>query len=317
VILLTGASGFLGRHLLQTISGEPLRAAVRKPSALISSAVDQVVVGDMGPATDWASALSDVRCVVHLAARVHVMNPGPGDAELFNTVNVLGTERLASMAAASGVKRFVYLSSIKVNGEGTSGKAFTSEDVPAPEDDYGRSKLLAEQRLFAVAERTGMQVVVIRPPLMYGPGVKANFRRLLHWIHAGVPLPLGAVQNRRSMASVWNVCDLIATIVARSESTAGVYLVSDDNDLSTPELIRGLASGMDRRARLLNVPVGLLTAMGDMLGKAAEVSRLCGSLVVDIERTKHQLGWSPPLSAPEGLRRVAQWYEHEGRLRED
>jgi len=276
---------------------------------------EQVVVGDIDQQTNWVSAIKDVECVVHMAGRVHVMNPTADDHRRFHEVNALGTERLALVAAEQGVRRFVFLSSVKVNGEVTYGKPYTRSDAAAPIDDYGNSKLQAEQILFEIARKSNMEVVVIRPPLVYGPGVRANFLRLLSWVHKGIPLPLGAIRNARSLVSVWNLCDLIKCVVEAPELTSSVLMVSDGMDLSTPELIRRLAVAMGRSPRLVAIPVSVLKLAGAVTGKSAEVARLCGSLTVDITETKRQLGWTPPVSIDEGLARTVRWYLDEVKTR--
>jgi nucleoside-diphosphate-sugar epimerase len=308
-IVITGATGFVGRTLLSALSGNELLLALRTAADIAE--FKSVVVGDINEQTSWDNALAGADCVIHLAARVHVMRPTPFDAQKFREVNVLGTARLAKAARQAGVRRFVFLSSIKVNGEDAT-TPFKNSDPPCPVDDYGRSKWEAEQALSDVANGSDMELAVIRPPLVYGPGVRANFLRLLSWVNNGVPLPFGAVHNRRSMVSVWNLCDLIKTVAVREPPTTGVYLVSDGTDLSTPELIRCLARGMNKPARLLPVPVGLLKLLGEVTGKSAEVSRLCGSLTVDISETRNRLNWLPPVPSVEGLTRVAEWYATQG-----
>ena len=258
--------------------------------------------------TDWSGALTDIDCVVHLAARVHVMNPTANDRTAFERTNVLGTERLARAAAAAGVHRFIYLSSIKVNGESTSDRAFRADDVPRPEDDYARSKLEAERRLSEVAAASGMTASIIRPPLVYGAGVRANFLRLLSLAHSGLPIPLGAILNARSMVSVWNLCDLICALLQREQPMSGVFLVADGEGVSTAELVRRLARIMRRPSRLFAMPVGALRAVAALTGRSAELDRLCNSLVIDMAQTRARLGWSPPLTLDAGLAKTVNWY---------
>lgn len=307
-VLITGTTGFVGRHLLSTLSNWQVRIALRRASAAVSDAFEKVVVGDIDQYTKWSMAITDVDCIVHMAGLVHVMTPTADDQRHFYEVNVLGTQRLATAAAECGVKRFVFLSSVKVNGEATFGKPYSATDSANPSDDYGISKHQAEQVLFDVAKKSGMEVIVIRSPLVYGPGVKANFLRLLSWVYAGIPLPLGRVKNVRSLVSVWNLCDLIRVVIEAPTVASGVLMVSDGAGLSTPELIRKLAQAMGKAPRLLSVPVCLLKLTGALALKSAEVSRLCGSLEVDISETKHKLRWSPPLSVDEGLSRTVRWY---------
>jgi nucleoside-diphosphate-sugar epimerase len=286
----------------------PLRVALRSADNNIDGRCERVVVGEINQHTDWSVAVKGVDCIVHMAGLVHVMNPSGDDNCRFHEVNVLGTERLALSAAALGVKRFVYLSSVKVNGEVTYGNPFTATDIVNPVDAYGLSKWHAEQKLFEIARNTGMEIVVIRPPLVYGPGVRANFLRLLTWVHKGIPLPLGAVSNARSLVSVWNLCDLIRCVVEAPFVTSGVLMASDDVDLSTPELIRRMAEPMGRAPRLIPVPMRLLKIAGIITGRSAEIERLCGSLTVNIAETKRQLNWTPLVSIDDGLARTVRWY---------
>lgn len=313
-VLVTGATGFVGRTLLATASPLQLRAAVRA-DRVPGSAADQVVVGDIDGNTDWSQALADIDCVVHLAAHVHVMKPAVEDCIEFERTNVLGTERLARAAAAAGVQRFVYLSSIKVNGESTHARAYRATDVPAPQDGYARSKLDAECRLAAVESASGMAVSIVRSPLVYGPGVRANFLRLLSLTHSGLPIPLASISNARSMVSVWNLCDLICTLLRHEWPMHGVFLVADGEDVSTAELIRRLARLMDRPARVFALPVGALRALAMLAGRNAELNRLCSSLAVDISETCARLNWSPPLTLEVGLTRTVEWYMAQRNLR--
>lgn len=285
-----------------------VRAALRSSDQSLADQSEIAMVGDIDQETDWSRAVNEIDCVVHMAGRAHVMRPTANDRRRFHEVNVLGTERLAAAAAEHGVKRFIFLSSVKVNGEATHDRPFTATDLSAPCDDYGKSKLLAEHALFETARKSTMEVVVIRPPLVYGPGVRANFLRLLSWVYKGVPLPFGAIHNKRSLVSVWNLCDLIKCAVESPSLSSQVLMVSDGVDLSTPELIRGLAIAMRRSPRLFSMPESVLRLAGAMTGKRAEVARLCGSLTVDIAATKRQLGWSPPISVDEALIRTARWF---------
>lgn len=310
LIMLTGATGFVGRSVCESLAGagRQVRAVVRKPGRLkeIGAGCLETVVGEIGPETNWDDALAGVDSVVHLAARVHVMADKAVDplAE-FRRVNTAGTLHLARQAARAGVRRLVYLSSVKVNGEATApGRKFTAADSPAPLDPYGISKMEAEQGLAAVATETGLEVVIIRPPLVYGPGVKGNFARLLALVERGVPLPLALVDNRRSMVALGNLVDLIITCLDHPAAAGQTFLVADGEDLATPELIRRLAQAMGRPARLWPLPVSLLRLGGRLLGHTAEVERLVGSLQVDIGHTCRTLGWTPPLSVDEGLRRA-------------
>jgi nucleoside-diphosphate-sugar epimerase len=308
-VAITGASGFVGKALCAELleRGVAVRGALRSFGSIADDyRVEFVAVGEIGAKTDWSHALVEVDCVIHCAARAHVMHETESDAlAAYRSVNVDGTLRLAEQAAAAGVRRLVFLSSIKVNGEQTAlGAPFLFSDAPAPEDPYGVSKWEAEQALWEVATKTGLVVVVIRPPLVYGPGVKGNFLRLLRWVARGVPLPLGAVQNQRSLVGLDNLVDLLIRCVDHPAAAGQTFLVSDGQDLSTPELIRQLADAMDKSPRLIPVPVPLLRLAGRALGKQAEVDRLVGSLQIDSSHTRETLGWNPPVSVAEGIRRM-------------
>jgi nucleoside-diphosphate-sugar epimerase len=306
-VLITGATGFIGRALAASAGPLEWRAAVRShPRSGL--AADQVIVGDIDGQTDWSAALNGVDCVVHLAARVHVMNPTANDRIDFERTNVQGTQQLAGAAAAAGIKRFIYLSSIKVNGESTVDRAFCSDDVPQPGDDYARSKLQAERCVAAIEAASHMSVAIVRSPLVYGPGVRANFLRLLALAHSALPLPLASINNARSMVSAWNLCDLMCALLRCDRPQSGVFLAADGEDISTAELVRRLAKVMQRPARLFSMPVGALRAVAALTGRSAEMHRLCDSLTIDISATRTRLGWSPPLSLDEGLARTVEWY---------
>lgn len=310
-ILLTGATGFLGRALLKELlyREHEVTAAVRHASPVVKGLRSYPIV-DIGGTTDWLPALQGIEVVVHAAARVHVVRERhPDPLAEYRHVNVDGTLRLARQAVASGVRRFVFISSIKVNGESTLlGKPFLAGDVPAPEDPYGVSKLEAEQGLMRLADEAGMELVIIRPPLVYGPGVKANFLSMMRWLHKGVPLPFGAIHNRRSLVALDNLVDLIVTCIEHHAAANQAFLVSDGEDLSTSELLRRMGAVLGRPARLLPVPSWLLQAGAAALGKQALSQRLCGSLQVDIGKTRELLGWTPPLSLDEALRKTAKHF---------
>jgi UDP-glucose 4-epimerase len=321
-MLITGASGFIGSALLAALAGgrRQLVVATRKPVRAVppgsaSRPIESLHIDDINQATDWRPALSGIETVVHLAARVHVMRDTLEDPlSAFRSVNVDGTLNLARQAAAAGVARFIFLSSVKVNGEATvPGRPFSTQDTAAPADPYGISKHEAERGLQALAETSSMTVASIRPPLVYGPGVRANFLRLLKLVDRGLPVPFGGVQNARSLVSVWNLCDLIRTLADAPDLHAGVFMVSDGEDLSTPELIRRLARSMGRPARLFSLPVPLLKTVARLAGKAGEIGRLCDSLQVDISATRRAINWTPPMSVDESLQRTAQWYLSGGR----
>ena len=309
-IHLTGATGFVGQALqaqLYLSSHNPFTTVRAKQSDLTSN-VNSLVVGDINATTKWSDALHGIDAVVHLAARVHVMHDNVLDplAE-FRIVNTDGTLNLARQATASGVRRFIYLSSIKVNGEATHhGCPFTPNDLAAPQDPYGISKHEAEVGLRAIARTTGMQVVIIRPTLVYGAGAKGNFKSLMKLVARGLPLPLASIDNRRSLVGIDNLVDFIITCLEHPAAANETFLVSDGEDLSTPDLIRRMARAMDRPARLLPVPKSVLMAAAAMLGKRDMAQRLCGSLQVDISKARTLLGWNPPVSVDEGLRRAVK-----------
>jgi nucleoside-diphosphate-sugar epimerase len=287
-LLITGSTGFVGQALVKCLGKLPMRLATRADS----SGWDEVLVG--------------ITTIVHLAARVHVMNDTEADPlTAFRTVNVEGTLNLARQAAYAGVKRFVFISSVKVNGESTQTlHSFTEADAPNPQDAYGQSKYEAEQGLHWIAAETGMEVVVIRPPLVYGPGVKANFAALMRAVQRGWPLPLGAVHNHRSLVALDNLVDFIATCITHPKAANQTLFVSDGKDLSTSELILGMAQAFGVTARLIPVPVWALQAGANLIGKGDAMQRLCGNLQVDISKARSLLGWAPPVSVDEGLRRA-------------
>lgn len=305
-VLLTGGTGFVGRHIACQIKGldhASLACAVRRPGT--SKFGQEFVVGSLQANTDWSAALSGQDIVVHAAARAHVMLDETDDplAE-YRKVNVGGTLNLARQAAEAGVRRFIFVSSIKVNGEQTAkGQPFSAESIPAPEDAYGISKMEAEQALQALAEKTGMEVVIIRPPLVYGPGVKGNFATMIKLVEMGLPLPLGATHNKRSLVALDNLVDLIITCIDHPKAGNQVFLAGDGENLSTTELLRGIGAAMGKPARLIPVPAGVLMFGAGLLGKRAVAQRVLGSLQVDISKARHLLGWEPPISVEEGLRR--------------
>jgi UDP-glucose 4-epimerase len=318
-VLVTGAGGFVGLRLCARLaaSGHTVRAAVRRESAglaAIAPAVDVVRVGDIGPDTDWQAALDGVGLVVHLAARAHVMRDSAADplAE-YRRINVAGSERLGRAAAVAGVSRLIYMSSIKVNGEATVGTPFRECDAPDPLDAYGLSKWEAEQALSSVAAETGLAVTVLRPPMIYGPGVKGNLARLLRWIDRGLPLPFASIVNHRSLIYLENLIDATLALM-RHPAPGKIYLVSDAHDLSTPQLVRALARGLDRPPRLLPFPPSLLRLAGTFAGQRDAVARLAGSLQVDASRITAELGWRPAHDPEQGLILTARAYaERAGR----
>lgn len=310
-ILVTGARGFVGSHLCTLLrrSGHSVLEAIRQRDFAPAPGVELIETGPIERFEAWATALRGVEAVVHLAARVHVMAETEADPErCFWSVNTLATERLASAAADAGVRRFVYSSSVKVNGESTGSKPFDALDAPSPRDAYGRSKLAAERALERISSASGMAHTVIRPPLVYGPGVGGNVLRLMRWVGRGVPLPLASVRNARSLVSVWALCDLVLRCLDAPQAANRTLMVSDGEDLSTPDLIRHLARGIGRPARLFAAPPALLRVAGALAGRSAEVDRLIGSLRVDASPTRELLGWCPPIDAATALERTGQWF---------
>lgn len=311
-VLVTGASGFVGLALCMDLArrGYTVRAVVRALSRATDLPGEVVQIANIGPYTDWSSALMGIDAVVHLAARVHVMRDNALEPlAAFRAVNVVATERLAQAAAAQGVRRFVYVSSIKVNGEGTPpGRPYTPDDVPAPIDPYGISKHEAEQALRQIAQETGLEVVIIRPVLVYGPGVKANFLSMMRWLHRGIPLPLGAINNQRSLVALDNLVDLIVTCLHHPNAAGQTFLVSDGEDVSTTELLRRMAAALGRPARLIPVSTLVVQSVVSLLGKAKYGRRLLGFLQVDISKTRELLGWVPPVSVDNALKQTAQHF---------
>lgn len=309
--LVTGANGFVGKAVCHALlrQGQTVRAAARNAD-FVAEHVEVAAVGQIDGQTDWSQALRDIEIVIHLAARVHVMTDAAKDPlAAFRSVNTQGTERLARCAAAGGARRLVYVSTIKVNGEQTgNGKKFSEIDAPAPLDPYAVSKWEAEQALYRVADETGMEVVIVRPPLVYGPGVKGNFLRLLGAIERGIPLPFGAVRNRRSLIYVENLAHALVTCATHPSAADQTYLVCDGEDVATPDLLRQLAAAMGLRDHLFYCPQGLLRLGAKLAGKSPQLSRLIGDLQVDSGRIRADLDWTPPYPLRQGLQATAQWY---------
>jgi nucleoside-diphosphate-sugar epimerase len=309
-MLVTGASGFIGTILCAELVrlGCSVHAALRDLVNLDLAGCEIVKISSIDSKTDWSDALTGVDVVIHLAARVHVMLDDATDPlEEFRKVNVAGTEHLARAAAANGVRRFVYVSSIKVNGEVTSERGkFSESDVPDPQDSYGISKMEAEQALHRVAAETGLEVVIVRPPLVYGANVKGNFAQMLKVLAGGVPLPLASVHNRRSLIYVGNLVDALILCAMHPAAAGQTYLVSDGEDVSTPDLLRQLGDAMDHPARLFHCPQALLKLAGRLTGKADQIERLLGSLQVDSSKICRELDWAPPYTLQQGLRLTAR-----------
>lgn len=314
-VLLTGATGFVGRAVLGRLAAsedlEPVAAIRGHALPDCPARVTTVRTAGLDSDADWSQALDRAEVVIHSAARVHVMNDTESDPlEAFRKVNVEGTLNLARQAAGQGVRRFVFISSIKVNGEGTPlNKPYFADTPPAPADPYGVSKMEAEQGLREIATDSGMEVVIIRPVLVYGPGVRANFLNMMRWLDKGVPLPFGAIHNRRSLVALDNLVDLILTCIRHPAAANQTFLVSDGEDLSTTQLLRRMGQALGKPARLLPVPSVLLERGAQLLGKQGLSQRLCGSLQVDISKTQKLLGWTPPVSVNEALLSAANYYK--------
>ncbi len=313
---VTGANGFVGSRLCELLvnSGSTVRSCIRPGRPNDKCAVIEVAaIEDFCDAAEWARSFENVDCVVHLLARVHRPDNQARDALAeYRRTNVEGSVAALQGAARSGVRRFVFLSSIKVNGEAASvASPFLASDTPEPLDAYAVSKWEAEQRLRRESVVLGVELVILRPVLVYGPGVRANFLRLLRLVSSGVPLPLGAIENLRSLLYLDNLCDLIRVSARHSAAAGETFLVSDGAPVSTPELLRRIAFHMGRSSRVFPAPRGLLSAFGRVLGRTAELDRLCGSLVADTAKTQELLGWSPPLSTDAGLRETVRWFIHE------
>ena len=311
-ILITGASGFIGKSLASKLNtmALPYRCAIRHSATCSDSEKNTVSVGNIDGTTDWQSALNNIKVVVHLAARAHIMVDSFTDplAE-FKKINTDGTLNLARQAARAGVKRFIFVSTIKVNGETTSGSAaFTEKSRPVPQDPYGISKLEAETGLQSIADETGMEVVIIRPPLVYGPGVKANFFSLMKLADNSLLLPFGAINNSRSMVYVGNLVDFIVRCIDHPAAANQIFLVSDNNDLSLAMLVRILRISLGRPLRLLSFPPGLFRCIALLLGKARMVEKLIGDLQIDSTKARNLLGWEPPHSVEQGIRATVAAY---------
>lgn len=315
-LLVTGATGFLGRAILNRLINDSqysLVAAVRRETHELLPCIRPVLVGNLDKATNWSQALSAIDVVIHTAARVHIMDDSASDplAE-FHKVNFEGTMKLAEQAVQAGVKRFVFISSIKVNGEKTEpGCPFTADDTAAPVDPYGISKAETEKALLELASSTELEVVIIRPVLVYGPGVKANFQNMMRWTYRGIPLPLGNITNKRSLVAIDNLVDFIIhcadyqkTPLAANE----IFLISDDDDVSTTELLQKTAKALGEKSRLISIPVSLLKIIGFILGKNKIINRLVDSLQVDISKAQRLLEWKTVVTMDEQLKKTADAY---------
>lgn len=311
--LVTGVNGFVGQSMSTKLleAGHTVRSSVRSSESLISlePGVEPVVVEPLCPHTPWQHALTGIDTVIHLAARVHIMDdPSSDPLKEFRKVNTEGTERLAREAAQSGVKRLVFISSIKVNGE-ESLNPYTENCQAQPTDPYGISKWEAELALRQIEAETGMEVVIVRPTLVYGPGVKANFLNMMKIVYRGIPLPLSLINNKRSLVYIGNLVDALTACATHPAAAGQTYLVSDGEDVSTPDLIRRTASALGVPARLFPFPVSLIKAAGKLAGKSPAVDRLTGSLTVESLKIRQELGWTPPFTMECGLRETAKWYK--------
>lgn len=312
-VLVTGATGFVGHFLCERLLSEDF--AVRgtilesESTSYLVNGVEPVKVEPLGAETPWSHALEGINTIIHLAARVHIMDdPSADPMTEFRKANVDGTARLAREAAKASVKRLVFVSSIKVNGEECT-TPYMSDSTPNPSDPYGTSKWEAEQILRKIENETGLEVVIIRPTLVYGPGVKANFLNMIKTINRGIPLPLASIKNKRSLIFIGNLVDALSTCAVHPDAAGKTYLVSDGENVSTPELIRQTASALGVPVRLFALPVSIMKLAGKLTGKSGAVKRLTGSLTVDISSIGQELGWKPPFTMEEGLRLTAEWFK--------
>lgn len=309
LIVVTGANGFVGRHLVAGLlsSGCRVRGLVRSdmPPVAGGPGYEQAAIGDIGPHTDWSGATAGAFAVVHLAGRVHVMRDTSADPEaIYRRVNVQGAMALAEAAVANGVERFIFASTVKVHGSERE-IPYTENDAPAPDDAYGRSKAEAESRLFALP---GIHCAALRPPLIYGPGVKGNFLSLLRLVDKGLPLPLGSIRNKRSMLSVANFVHAVRHCLnVDAPPLTGPFLLRDGKDLSTPELVAAVAKALGHTPRLLNVPPSMLGLLGTLSGKTGQIKRLTRSLRVDDTRLR-ATGWTPSVGVEQGILETVSWF---------
>lgn len=315
-IFITGATGFVGSAIIKRLLLENvgLTAAVLagENSEHLPVAVKRATVDPLSESSDYTSALQNIDTVIHLAARVHVMQETATDPlQEFRKVNLYGTKRLARQAAQAGVKRFVFMSTIGVNGDNSGDKPYTEGDVPHPHNPYSVSKYEAELALRQISIETGMEVVIIRAPLVYGSGNPGNFLSLLRIVSKRIPLPLASINNKRSLIYVGNLVDALAACVVHPAAAGQTYLVSDGKDVSTPELIQRTAEALDLSARLFPVPVSFMRLAGRLTGKSGAVNRLAGSLTVDSSKIREELGWKPPFTMEEGLRETAGWFRRQ------
>lgn len=310
-ILITGATGFVGRAVCPVLAnaGHQVRAAVRSSQSRVQGVTENIVIPDIGPDTDWHGALEGIEAVIHLAARVHQMGEtGEAAALAHHRVNTGGTDRLAQAAATAGVRRFLFMSSIKVNGEATPDHPFGETDTPQPDDHYGIAKWEAEQAIAATAKRTQLETVILRPPLVYGPGATGNMRRLLRLCASSLPLPFGSAANRRSLIGLGNLADAVATALIHPAAAGKTYLIRDDEDLSVADLIRRLRRALGLPPRLFSVPTGLLRTGLKVVGRGEMAARLLDTLTLDDAQIRKDLTWIPPKSVDIELKTMTDWY---------
>ncbi|MDD5056766.1 MAG: SDR family oxidoreductase [Sideroxydans sp.] len=311
-VLVTGSSGFVGRELCVELVRHQfsVTAAMRGEAPELAAQYTLARIADIGPDTDWTAALQGVEVVIHLAARVHVMRDHALDPlSEFRRTNAAGTEHLARCAAAAGVKRLVYVSSIKVNGEETvNGHRYSEQDIPAPQDPYGISKSEAELAVQRVAQETGLEVVIVRPPLIYGAEVKGNFIQMMKVVARGIPLPLGALHNRRDLLYVGNLADALIACATHPAAAGQTYVLCDGEPVSTSELLQRLAQALGVSPRLFPFPTSLLELAGKLGGKSDQINRLLGSLQIDSAKIRRELNWTPPFTMQQGLQATAEWY---------
>ena len=320
-ILITGATGFIGQSLIKPLlnMNKTIRATIRSNNLFSSNTeIEYRNVKDINHETKWKEILDDIDCIIHCAGQTHIREAKKGYQSIYHSVNVYGTKQLAKQATESKVKRLIFLSSIKVNGEYTannyndtdkdflSKKIFMQSDKPNPENPYAISKLEAEKALWEISSRTGLEVVVVRLPLVYGYGAKGNLERLIKIVKSGIPLPLSLVRNKRSMIGIDNLVDLLIQCIDHPEASGKTFLASDGKDLSTPEFIKLIASSMERKANLFPFPISILKFLGSVFGRSEEINRLVGSLRIDNSYTKEILNWTSPISVEEGIRRMVQ-----------
>jgi nucleoside-diphosphate-sugar epimerase len=315
-ILITGVSGFVGQAVSTRLRRDGLHVLAGTTRQSNHDAGPERVplyhVPEIGPETDWTQAVSGAEVVIHLAARVHIMKERSSDPfAAFRRVNSEGTKALAIQAAAAGVKRFVFISTVKVTGETSPDTGFTERDVARPEDHYSTSKWEAEQALAGIAKTTEMEVVILRPPLVYGPGVKGNFNALFRAVHAGIILPFGTIHNKRSFLFVGNLADAIVSVATHPDAGNQTFFVSDAENISTPELIQKISAALGKKARVINFPLSLMKVCGLLIGKSSVIKRLISSLTVDINHIRTRLGWQPPFSMEEGLKKTATWFDQD------